>query len=86
MLSEIELRKHIDKIVLWIQDYVNKVGAKGVVIGNSGGKDSATVIALASLALGKEKVLTVGMPCQSRKGFRRCKTSGTNFWCKNFRN
>ena len=67
MLSEIELRKHIDKIVLWIQDYVNKVGAKGVVIGNSGGKDSATVIALASLALGKEKVLTVGMPCQSKE-------------------
>ena len=29
MLSELELRKHIDKIVLWIQDYVNKVGAKG---------------------------------------------------------
>ena len=67
MLSEIELRKHIDKIVLWMQEYVNKVGAKGVVIGNSGGKDSATVIALASLALGKEKVLTVGMPCQSKE-------------------
>ena len=28
MLSEIELRKHIDKIVLWMQEYVNKVGAK----------------------------------------------------------
>ena len=27
MLSEIELRKHIDKIVLWIQDYVNKLFA-----------------------------------------------------------
>ena len=66
MLTELELRKHIDKIILWIQNYVKEIGAKGVVIGNSGGKDSATVIALASLALGKENVLTVGMPCQSK--------------------
>ena len=33
--------------------------------GNSGGKDSATVIAMATKALGKENVLTVAMPCNS---------------------
>lgn len=35
--------------------------------GNSGGKDSATVIAIASKALGREKVLAVQMPCNSNK-------------------
>jgi len=35
------------------------------LFGNSGGKDSATVIALACKALGKEKVLAVMMPCNS---------------------
>ena len=38
---------------------------KGVVVGNSGGKDSAVVIALCVKALGKENVLTVAMPCSS---------------------
>lgn len=67
MIDEKELKIHIDKIVSWIQECVKKAGAKGVVIGNSGGKDSAIVIALASKALGKENVLTVGMPCQSKE-------------------
>lgn len=67
MISEEELRKHIEKIRIWIKNYVEKNNAKGVVIGNSGGKDSATVIALAVNSLGKEKVLTVGMPCNSIK-------------------
>ena len=35
------------------------------MFGNSGGKDSATVIAMATKALGKDKVLTVAMPCNS---------------------
>lgn len=67
MLNEKELRKHIDKIIIWIREYVEKAGSKGVVIGNSGGKDSATVIALATKALGEEKVLTIGMPCKSKE-------------------
>lgn len=33
--------------------------------GNSGGKDSATVIAMAVKALGKENVLAISMPCNS---------------------
>lgn len=66
MIEEKELRKHVQKIILWIQEYVKKTNTNGVVIGNSGGKDSATVIALATKALGKKHVLTVGMPCQSK--------------------
>lgn len=65
MLEETELKKHMDGAIKWIQEYVDNSKKKGVVIGNSGGKDSATVIAMATKALGKEKVLTVSMPCES---------------------
>ena len=35
------------------------------MFGNSGGKDSAAVIAMSVKALGKENVLAVSMPCDS---------------------
>lgn len=38
---------------------------KGLLFGNSGGKDSATVIAMAVKALGCDKVLSVMAPCNS---------------------
>ena len=63
----IKIVNKIENIINWIQEYVKKSGANGVVIGNSGGKDSATVIALCTKALGKEKVLAVEMPCNSTK-------------------
>ena len=63
MIKDIE--NEVKKITKWIRDYIKSVNADGVVIGNSGGKDSATVIALASTALGKDKVLTIAMPCNS---------------------
>lgn len=56
-----------DEIINWIKEYVAASNAKGVVIGNSGGKDSATVIALCVNALGKENVLAVAMPCKGSK-------------------
>lgn len=59
------MENEIDLIIDWIKTYVESSGAKGVVIGNSGGKDSAVVIALCVKALGKENVLTVAMPCSS---------------------
>ena len=65
MLEKDRLYKEADNAINWIKEYVEKAGAKGVVIGNSGGKDSAVVIAMASKALGADKVLTVSMPCQS---------------------
>ena len=42
-------------------------GAKGVIFGNSGGKDSALVAALCSAAT--ENVLGVMMPCMSKRNF-----------------
>lgn len=46
----------------FIRDYVASSGCKGVVIGLSGGIDSAVVAKLAADALGPEKVHTVFMP------------------------
>ena len=48
------LPEEVEKITQWIRDYVKKAGAKGVVIGNSGGKDCATVMALAAKTIGIE--------------------------------
>ena len=51
-------------IVLGIRDYTRKCGIPGVVIGLSGGMDSALVASLAVDALGAENVLGVLMPSQ----------------------
>ena len=48
--------------MLALRDYVNKNKFSGVVIGLSGGIDSAIVAALAVDALGADKVWTVMMP------------------------
>ncbi len=65
MLNEYELKQRMNEAIEWIKEYVDNSGAKGVIVGNSGGKDSATVIAMSVKALGKEKVVTVSMPCNS---------------------
>ena len=62
-----DLIKKMNGSIEWIKKYVEKARANGVVIGSSGGKDSATVIAMAIKALGKENVVTVSMPCNSIK-------------------
>ena len=49
-------------LVLGVRDYVNKNGFPGVVIGLSGGIDSALTLAVAVDALGAERVEAVMMP------------------------
>ena len=49
-------------LVLGVKDYVGKNGFKGVVIGLSGGIDSALTLAVAVDALGKDRVEAVSMP------------------------
>jgi NAD+ synthetase len=49
---------------LGIRDYVRKCGLKSVILGLSGGIDSALVAALATDALGAENVLGVAMPAR----------------------
>ncbi len=49
-------------LVLGTRDYVRKCGFKKVLVGLSGGIDSALVAAIAAEALGAENVIGVGMP------------------------
>ena len=51
-----------DALVLGVRDYIGKNGFPGVLLGLSGGIDSALVLAIAVDALGKDKVRTVMMP------------------------
>lgn len=67
MLEKEKLLQEANNAIKWIKEYVQASGAKGVVVGNSGGKDSATVIAMSTKALGADKVLAVSMPCNSIK-------------------
>ncbi len=52
------------QIVLGLQDYARKIGFKQVVIGSSGGIDSALTLALAADALGPDNVTAITMPSQ----------------------
>jgi len=49
-------------LVLGTRDYVRKCGFKNVLVGLSGGIDSALVACIAAEALGAENVVGVGMP------------------------
>ncbi len=51
-----------DALVLGVRDYINKNGFPGVLLGLSGGIDSALVLAIAVDALGQERVRAVMMP------------------------
>ena len=49
-------------LVLGTRDYVRKCGFRQVVLGLSGGIDSALTACIAVDALGRENVIGVGMP------------------------
>jgi len=53
------------KAVAWIKKQVKDACAEGIVMGLSGGIDSAVVCALAKEAVGKKNVLGLLMPCHS---------------------
>ncbi|ASJ06314.1 NAD+ synthase [Thermococcus pacificus] len=61
-MRELEYPKVVEEIISFIRENVEKAGVEGVVIGISGGIDSATVAYLAARALGKERVLGLIMP------------------------
>ena len=63
MVAETSLHKSIyDALVLGVRDYVTKNGFTGVVIGLSGGIDSALTTTIAADALGAENVDVIMMP------------------------
>jgi NAD+ synthase (glutamine-hydrolysing) len=57
-----------EALLLGIRDYLRKTGFRQVVVGLSGGIDSAAVCALAVAALGRENVLGVTMPSRFSSG------------------
>lgn len=59
---ESELATIYQALVIGVRDYVNKNGFKGVVLGLSGGIDSALTLAVAVDALGADRVEAVMMP------------------------
>lgn len=63
-ILELDLVKVETKIKRFIRDYLEKSGAKGIVLGLSGGVDSCTASALCALAIGGDKVFGLLMPEQ----------------------
>jgi NAD+ synthase len=61
-LLEIDFSETQKRICRFITEYVENAGAKGIVLGLSGGIDSATIAALSSLAIGGENVLGLMLP------------------------
>jgi len=59
---EIDFLEAQTRICRFIKEYVQNAGAKGIVLGLSGGVDSSTIAALSSLAIGGENVLGLMMP------------------------
>lgn len=62
-MAILDAKKTADHISNWIKDYANTAGVKTLVLGLSGGVDSA-LVALLCKRTGK-KVLCVNMPCHS---------------------
>ena len=60
-----DVKREVNNIVIFIKEYFKKNNLKGVVLGISGGKDSAVAAALFAKALGSENVLGVTLPCHS---------------------
>ncbi len=61
-----DAKKTSNEIITFIKNYYKENHLKGVVIGISGGKDSAVVAGLFTKALGKENVTGIWMPCHSK--------------------
>ncbi|MEA4832428.1 MAG: NAD(+) synthase [Oscillospiraceae bacterium] len=59
--------KETEKRVAFIKRILEESGAKGIVYGNSGGKDSALVGILCKLAC--ENAVGIMMPCESKRNF-----------------
>ncbi|MDL2225406.1 NAD(+) synthase [Eubacteriales bacterium OttesenSCG-928-M02] len=59
--------EELEKRVAFIREALCESGAKGIIYGNSGGKDSALVGILARKAT--EETLGVILPCQSKRNF-----------------
>ena len=62
-----DYKEEFDKRVSWIRNLVESAGCKGVIYGNSGGKDSALVGILCKAAC--EDTVGIIMPCASKRNY-----------------
>ena len=62
---EFDARTEVENIAKFVQDYYKEHSLAGAVLGLSGGKDSAVVLALLVRALGKDNVVALTLPCHS---------------------
>lgn len=62
-----DVKTSVEKRVAWIKALLEETGARGIIYGNSGGKDCTLVGALCRMAT--EHVLGVIMPCQSAANY-----------------
>lgn len=60
--EEPEISRIHQALVMGIRDYMERTGQKKIVLGLSGGIDSAVVVALAVEAIGKENVVGIALP------------------------
>jgi len=64
-MRELNYEKLVLDIQNWIYNYVKSANAENVIVGLSGGIDSAVTAALCTKALGNKKVFGLGLPCGS---------------------
>ena len=77
----IDFEKEVNARVEFIRDMLKKTGAKGIVFGNSGGKDCALVGILSKMAT--DNVLAVIMPCESKQNYGSDKSDAEKL-CEKF--
>ena len=77
----IDFEKEVNARVDFIRDMLKKTGAKGIVFGNSGGKDCALVGILCKKAT--DNVLAVIMPCGSKQNYGSDKSDAEKL-CEKF--
>ena len=70
-------QKVTEYLTEWIKEHFRAAGAKGAVLGISGGIDSAVLSGLLCRSLGKENVVGVIMPChrsEERRVGKECRS------------
>ena len=64
-MRSIDYNQIINEIQNWIKEYVDSAHVDGIVVGLSGGIDSAVTSSLCVKAIGKENIIGLGLPCSS---------------------
>lgn len=66
-MSKKDLREETKEVISWTKEYVEKSKMSGVVVGLSGGIDSALVAKICTDAIGKDRVKGLILPCFSTR-------------------